>query len=86
MMVHLSWKNLLGIYREPVTDASGWKVSIYETYETSIEANNEKEAVSKAEKLPLEKWDDLQQTGGGDFEIDDVWEDDEDNNWNKKEL
>ena len=51
--------------------------TIYETYETSVEANNEKEAVSKAEKLPLEKWADLQQTGGGDFEIDDVWEDDD---------
>ena len=48
------------------------------TYQKAyFKANNEKEAVSKAEKLPLEKWDDLQQTGGGDFEIDDVWEDDD---------
>ena len=51
--------------------------TIYETYETIVEANNEKEAVSKAEKLPLKEWDDLQQTGGGDFEIDDVWETDD---------
>ena len=49
----------------------------YVSYETIVKANNEKDAIKKAEKLPLEKWDDLQQTGGGDFEIDDVWEDDD---------
>ena len=51
--------------------------TIYEMYEVSVEANNEEEAVSKADKIPLEKWDDLQQTGGGDFTIEDVWEDDD---------
>ena len=54
--------------------------TIYETYETVVEADNRLDAIKKAEELPLEKWDDLQQTGGGDFEIDDAWEDDEDNN------
>ena len=51
--------------------------TIYEIYEVSVEANNKEEAVSKADKIPLEKWDDLQQTGGGDFTIEDVWEDDD---------
>ena len=50
--------------------------TIYETYETSVEANNEKEAVSKAEKLPIEKWKNFEQENGGDFAIDDIWEDD----------
>ena len=49
----------------------------YVSYETIVKANNEEEAVSKADKIPLEKWDDLQQTVGGDFTIEDVWEDDD---------
>ena len=49
--------------------------TIYETYATTIEADNKVEAIDKARKLPLEKWDELQQTGGSDFEIDDVWVD-----------
>ena len=49
--------------------------TIHETYATTIEADNKVEAIDKARKLPLEKWDELQQTGGSDFEIDDVWVD-----------
>jgi len=49
--------------------------TIYETYEISVEAKDEHDAQSKAEKIPLEKWDDLQQENGGDFVIDSVWED-----------
>ena len=48
--------------------------TIYEMYEISVEANNKEEAVSKADKIPLEEWYDLQKTGN-DFAIDDVWED-----------
>ena len=50
--------------------------TIYEMYEVSVEANNEEEAVSKADKIPLEEWYDLQKTGN-DFAIEDVWEDDD---------
>ncbi len=49
--------------------------TVYETYATTIEADNKVEAIDKARKLPLENWDELQQTGGNDFEIDDVWVD-----------
>ena len=50
--------------------------TIYEMYEISVEANNEKDAIKKAEKLPIEKWKNFEQENGGDFAIDDIWEDD----------
>ena len=39
--------------------------TIYAVYETEI----------KAEKIPVEKWSELQNSNEGGFVIDDVWED-----------
>ena len=50
----------------------------YVSYETIVKANNEKDAIKKAEKLPIEKWDELQNSNDDSgFVIDDVWEDEE---------
>ena len=49
----------------------------YVSYETIVKANNEKDAIKKAVKLPIEKWKNFEQENGGDFAIDDVWEDDD---------
>ena len=38
--------------------------------------SEEKDAIKKAEKLPIEKWKNFEQENGGDFAIDDIWEDD----------
>ena len=47
----------------------------YVSYETIVKANNEKDAVKKAEKLPIEKWENFEEENGGDFVIDSVLED-----------
>ena len=49
----------------------------YVSYETIVKANNEKDAIKKAEKLPIEKWKNFENENAGDFAIDDVWEDEE---------
>jgi len=47
----------------------------YVSYETIVKANNKKDAIKKAEKLPIEKWKNFEKESAGDFAIDDVWED-----------
>ena len=47
----------------------------YVSYETIVKANNQKDAVKKAEKLPIEKWENFEEENGGDFVIDSVLED-----------
>ena len=49
----------------------------YVSYETIVKANSEKDAIKKAEKLPIEKWENFEKENAGDFAIDDVWEDEE---------
>ena len=54
--------------------------TVYEQYEINVEAKDDKEAIAKAEKIPVEKWDELQsQNSDCGFTIDDVWEEDENN-------
>jgi len=47
----------------------------YVSYETIVKASNEKDAIKKAGKLPIEKWKNFEKENAGDFAIDDVWED-----------
>tara|TARA_Y100001973_G_scaffold40398_1_gene60429 strand:+ start:39 stop:224 length:186 start_codon:yes stop_codon:yes gene_type:complete len=50
--------------------------TVYEQYEINVQAKDDKEAIKKAEKIPVEKWDELQNSNDGSgFVIDDVWED-----------
>ena len=50
--------------------------TVYEQYEINVQAKNSKDAIKKAEKIPVEKWDELQNSNDGSgFVIDDVWED-----------
>jgi len=52
--------------------------TVYEQYEINIQAKNHKDAIKKAEKIPVEKWDELQsQNSDCGFTIDDVLEDEE---------
>ena len=56
--------------------------TVYEQYEINVEAKDDKEAIAKAEKIPVEKWNELQNSNDGGFIIDDVWEEYENNNTN----
>ena len=47
----------------------------YVSYETIVKANNQKDAIEKANKLPIEKWENFEEENGGDFAIDSVLED-----------
>ena len=50
--------------------------TVYEQYEINVQAKNDKEAIKKAEKIPVEKWSELQNSNDDSgFVIDDVWED-----------
>ena len=50
--------------------------TVYEQYEINVQAENSKDAIKKAEKIPVEKWDELQNSNDGSgFVIDNVWED-----------
>mgnify|MGYP003120043285 FL=1 len=50
--------------------------TVYEQYEINVQAENSKDAIKKAKKIPVEKWDELQNSNDGSgFVIDDVWED-----------
>jgi hypothetical protein len=50
--------------------------TIYEQYEISVVAKNEKEAIAKAETIPVKEWSELQSSNSDEgFVIDDVWED-----------
>ena len=50
--------------------------TVYEQYEINVQAKDSKDAIKKAEKIPVEKWDELQNSNDGSgFTIDDVWED-----------
>ena len=52
--------------------------TVYEQYEINVQAKDDKEAIKKAEKIPVEKWDELQNSNDDSgFVIDDVWEDEE---------
>ena len=51
--------------------------TVYEQYEINVQAKDDKDAIKKAEKIPVEKWDELQNSNDGGFVIDDVWEDEE---------
>ena len=52
--------------------------TVYEQYEINVQAENSKDAIKKAEKIPVEKWDELQNSNDDNgFVIDDVWEDEE---------
>ena len=33
--------------------------TVYEQYEINVQAKDDKEAIKKAEKIPVEKWDEL---------------------------
>ena len=50
--------------------------TVYEQYEINVQAKDSKDAIKKAEKIPVEKWDELQiSNDDSGFVIDDVWED-----------
>ena len=50
--------------------------TIYEQYEINVKAKDDKDARAKAEKIPVEKWNELQNLNDDSgFVIDDVWED-----------
>ena len=50
--------------------------TVYEQYEINVQAKDDKEAIKKAEKIPVEKWSELQNSNDDSgFVIDDVWED-----------
>ena len=50
--------------------------TVYEQYEINVQAKNSKDAIKRAEKIPVEKWDELQNSNDDSgFVIDDVWED-----------
>ena len=50
--------------------------TVYEQYEINVQAKDSKDAIKKAEKIPVEKWDELQNSNDDSgFVIDDVWED-----------
>ena len=49
--------------------------TVYEQYEINVQAKDDKEAIKKAEKIPVEKWSELQSSNENGFIIDDVWED-----------
>ena len=50
--------------------------TVYEQYEINVQANDDKDAIKKAEKIPVEKWSELQNSNDDSgFVIDDVWED-----------
>ena len=51
--------------------------TVYEQYEINVQAENSKDAIKKAEKIPVEKWEELQSSSDSGFVIDDVWEDEE---------
>jgi hypothetical protein len=52
--------------------------TVYEQYEINVQAKDDKEAIKKAEKIPVEKWSELQNSNDDSgFVIDDVWEDEE---------
>ncbi len=34
--------------------------TVYEQYEINVQAKDSKDAIKKAEKIPVEKWDELQ--------------------------
>jgi len=40
-----------------------------------IQSELVEDAIKKAEKLPIEKWENFEKENAGDFAIDDVWED-----------
>ena len=50
--------------------------TVYEQYEINVQAKDTKDAIKKAEKIPVEKWNELQNSNDDSgFVIDDVWED-----------
>ena len=50
--------------------------TVYEQYEINVQAKDNKDAIKKAEKIPVEKWSELQNSNDDSgFVIDDVWED-----------
>tara|TARA_Y100000401_G_scaffold104157_1_gene95741 strand:- start:386 stop:571 length:186 start_codon:yes stop_codon:yes gene_type:complete len=50
--------------------------TVYEQYEINVQAKDSKDAIKKAKKIPVEKWDELQNSNDDSgFVIDDVWED-----------
>ena len=50
--------------------------TVYEQYEINVKAKDDKDAIKKAEKIPVEKWSELQNSNDDSgFVIDDVWED-----------
>ena len=50
--------------------------TVYEQYEINVQAKDDKDAIKKAEKIPVEKWSELQNSNDDSgFVIDDVWED-----------
>ena len=52
--------------------------TVYEQYEINVQAKDSKDAIKKAEKIPVEKWSELQNSNDDSgFVIDDVWEDEE---------
>jgi len=50
--------------------------TVYEQYQINVQAKDSKDAIKKAEKIPVEKWSELQNSNDDSgFVIDDVWED-----------
>ena len=50
--------------------------TVYEQYEINVQAKDDKDAIKKPEKIPVEKWSELQNSNDDSgFVIDDVWED-----------
>ena len=46
----------------------------YVSYETIVKANNQKDAIKKAEKLPIEKCENFEKENAGDFAIEEIEE------------
>ena len=52
--------------------------TVYEQYEINVQAENSKDAIKKAEKIPVEKWDELQNSNDDRGGVSaDGWEEEE---------
>ena len=73
MLMIYGWRN---IRRKMKTYKVIGGYTVYEQYEINVQAKDTKDAIKKAEKIPVEKWNELQNSNDDSgFVIDDVWED-----------
>ena len=48
--------------------------TVYEQYEINVQAKDDKDAIKKAEKIPVEKWSELQNSNEGGFVIHSIFQ------------